>query len=206
PIALAHSLLFILAYMATAEPDVLENPQSLDAIISLPETDRGFAAILCTLFLVIQVVYQIFISGDLKDLGLKETQAFLRLGVKIEDGMFTIPFAGTLFSLALKAINLLPLFAISYLCESPRPSVMVLLVMSGLIIYMERRLMGPRVWDHHKTTRDMAIMEVLTLFSMLFAMTGAIGWTSVMVLIVGGMVYFVLMNRYLWGTLVRPAV
>jgi len=201
PIAFAHSLLFPLGFFGSEGSSILD--EGIEEII---EEDIALVVLLCTIFLLFQISYQIFISGDLKDIGLPEKQPLLNFGVRIKDGFFHISWGGTLFSLMLKTLNLLLLFPILYLCSSSPAAVLAVVVLSLLILVMERRLMEPRPWDHHTTTRDMAIMEVLTLFAMVFAITGRIGWWGAFIFIGGGISYFVLLNKYLWGTLLRPAV
>jgi hypothetical protein len=66
--------------------------------------------------------------------------------------------------------------------------------------------MRRREWDHGNCLKTMAMMEVLSTFSLLMAVSPRIGWVAVIVVMVFNMGYFMILNRYLWGTTIKPKV
>jgi uncharacterized membrane protein len=66
--------------------------------------------------------------------------------------------------------------------------------------------MGRREWDHGKCLQTMALMEVLSTFSLLIAIIPTIGWIAAVVFMALNMGYFVVMNRFMWGTTIKPKV
>jgi hypothetical protein len=75
------------------------------------------------------------------------------------------------------------------------------------MLMLDESLMGDRVWVHSGTVRSMALMEVVSTFALILALAPMIGGAiSALIVMALNMLYFVLMNRYLWGTFLKPRV
>ena len=201
PIAIAHSLLFPFAYFGSGG--------SLTTISEYPFFREAFvlAAILGTVYLVIQIIYQIMIEGDLKDIDMDEASFLKTMGAGVEGDRF-IPSSFTrVFSFIIKSSSIGVLFWILFLGKGTILLYILLFALAFLMLILDESLMGDRTWDHSDTVRSMAIMEVVSTFALILALAPMIGGiVSALIVMVLNFVYFVLMNRYLWGTFLKPRV
>ncbi len=201
PIMLAHSFLFPFAYLGAGG--------DINVISSFPFTDSLLmgAAVLATLYLILQIAYQIMIEGDLKDIDMDEASLLGSLGVSVEGGTFKASISARFISFKLKFISIGTLFAIVYLLDGGIAHYLVLGGFTVLLLLFDHRLMRKREWDHGECLKTMAMMEVFSTFSLVAALTAGIGnWVASIVIMTFNIGYFVLMNRFLWGTLIKPKV
>jgi hypothetical protein len=147
------------------------------------------------------------IEGDLKDIDMDEASLLRNLGAGVEGGRFKASFTARIFSLAIKSISISLLFWIIFAARGDPLSYLLLMIFSVLMILQDDRMMMERPWDHSTTLRDMAFMEVLSTFSLLLAVATVIGgiWMALVVMAFNTG-YFIIMNRFLWGTLMKPRV
>ncbi len=201
PIMLAHSFLFPFAYIGAGG--------DIGIISSFPFTGSMLmgAAVVATFYLILQIAYQIMIEGDLKDIDMDEASLLRSLGVGLEKGIFKASISARSISFNLKFISIGTLFAIVYLLDGGIAHYAVLGGFSLLLLVLDNRLMRNREWDHGECLKTMAMMEVFSTFSLVAALTAGLGsWTASIVIMTFNIGYFVIMNRYLWGTLIKPKV
>lgn len=200
PIAIAHSLIFPFSFFgaggfSTFSPDF---PFVEDAILA--------AALASTLYLILQIAYQIMIEGDLKDIDMEEASFLKKLGAWVEGGEFGSSGIARSVSAGLKIASAFTLIWIAYLLGARLPSYTLLIGAGLLLLLLDQRLMGRRTWDHSRTLKDMAIMEVFSTFALVMALIPTIGWIPAILFMGLQVIYFVLMNRFLWGTVIKPKV
>ncbi|MGA1821979.1 MAG: UbiA family prenyltransferase [Thermoplasmatota archaeon] len=200
PIALAHSLLLPFAYLGAGG--------SFELTGSFPFMDARLTAVaaVSTLYLIFQIAYQIMIEGDLKDIDMEEASFLKGLGVGIRDGGFTASPLARFMSFSLKMVSIAALLWIVWLLDGAPDNYISIGVLGMILLIFDHRLMRSRKWDHGECLRTMAIMEVTSTFSLLMAIVPRIGWIAVIVVMILNMGYFVVMNRYLWGTMIKPKV
>ncbi len=201
PIALAHSLLFPFSFLGAGGTipigDLFPNPT-----LFLPAV-----VLLGTLYLLFQIAYQIMIEGDLKDIHMSEASLLKRLGVGVKGGRFHTSATARIVSFKIKLLSILVLFSIVHLLGGGVIEYAAVSLMSLLLLFYDRRLMGGRRWDHSACLRDMAIMEVVSTFSLAVVLVPAIGGClSAIGLMAFNLAFFVIMNRLLWGTFLIPRV
>jgi 1,4-dihydroxy-2-naphthoate octaprenyltransferase len=193
PIAIAHSLLFPFAYFGSGGPS---DPGSL-----------LWVALILTAYLVLQIVYQIMIEGDLKDIDMSEASLLSRLGVKLEKDRFTASILARILSASIKVISIGLLFGALYLQEALINDYLLVAAFSLILLFLDRKLMMSRCWDHTACLRTMALMEVSSTFALVAAVSPTMGGPiPAVILMVLGIAYFILMNRFLWGTGLVPKV
>lgn len=199
PIAFAHSSIFPYAYFASGgSTNILYG--------------TGFVMLLATIYFFVQIMYQILIEGDLKDLGRNEATMLDILGIKLENNRIIVPFNARILGFLLKMANIGIGFYIIHMLGGDIKSVILGLIFAIFIIYYDHKLLSTRIFDHRQCLRDMAFMEVICVFFMVIvfipiyspSITYAYGGATTIILI--DLLYFVLMNRYLWGTMVMPRV
>ena len=201
PIAAAHSLLLPFAFFGSGG--------SFAILAEYPyfRETTGAVMIIGTSYLVLQIIYQIMIEGDLKDIDMDEASFLRSLGARIDGGIFRASTLARGFSYMIKALSIGTLFWVLFL---GRGGFLPYTVLSGLAVFMliiDDKLMGDRHWDHSDTLRSMAAMEVISTFALVTAIAplidGIFNASVIMVLSIG---YFIVLNRYLWGTYLRPRV
>ncbi len=201
PIALAHSLLLPFSYFGaggelifTSGYPYFEEPLHLIVILSVS-------------YMVVQIIYQIMIEGDLKDIDMDEASLLRTLGAGVEGGRFKAYLTARAFSLLIKSTSISLLFWIIFTARGGPLTYLLLIVFSVLMIVQDDRMMMERPWDHSTTLKDMAVMEVLSTFALLLAAAPVIGglWLALVVMLFNTC-YFIIMNRFLWGTLIKPRV
>ena len=201
PIALAHSLLFPFAYFGSGGDFTLTGsfPFFEDAVTR--------AGIVIWAYLMFQIFYQIMIEGDLKDIDMDEASLLKSLGVSAENGKFKASVLARTVSLTLKVSGIALLFLAVWVLEATIDYYVVAGVFGAAILIFDHLLMGVKEWDHSKVLKRMSMMEVISTFALAVAIAPEIGgWIPAIAIMVFNMVYFVLMNRFLWGTIVKPRV
>jgi hypothetical protein len=200
PIAIAHTSLLPFAYFSTTNSFEFSN--SFPFFINADSQ----VFILATLYVFIQIIYQILISGDLKDIEQDEASMLKDLGIYLNGDNFVASMKGRFFAKCLKIANLIPAFIIVYLTGLDIIAIILLSFFSIMILYIDELMLKPRKWDHDKTTRNMAIMEVITVFALIISLQRYFTWLGILLFILFDIVYFVLANKFLWKTSLRPAV
>ena len=142
-----------------------------------------------------------------KDIDMDEASLLKTMGVKVVDGMFISSPMARIFSYVIKSASIGILFWILFLGKGNLILYLLLFAFTTLMLLLDEGLMRDHTWDHSGTLRSMALMEVVSTFALVVALAPMIGGIvpalMVMALSLG---YFVLMNRYLWGTFVKPRV
>ena len=200
PIAIAHSLIFPFSFFGAGGYSSLSSEFPFVKEVTLA------AALLSTLYLILQIAYQIMIEGDLKDIDMEEASFLKKLGAWVENGEFGSSATARSVSAGLKIVSAFTLIWIAYLQEAEIPTYMLLVGAGFLLLLLDQRLMGKRTWDHSKTLKDMAMMEVFSTFALVMAIIPTIGWIPAMIFMSIQVAYFVLMNSFLWGTVIKPKV
>jgi len=200
PIAIAHALLFPFSYLgAGGSLSLTPLKDALDG--------AGGIALVATLIIIIQILYQILIEGDLKDIEMSEASMLRSLGVRIERGMLVSPLVPRGISVSLKLTSCILLFVIYHLSGGDVLGYGIIGLFSLSLLFLDHALMGRRRYDHSASLRSMAMMEVLSTFAMVAAVSPAAGgWGAAFIIMAFNILYFVLMNRFLWGTFIRPKV
>ncbi len=191
PIAIAHSLLLPFAYFGSGGG---------------AGSTLWVAAIL-TGVLMIQIIYQIMIEGDLKDIGMSEATFLGKLGVRSKHGRLHVSNVARSISFALKAVSISGLAAALVLQAAEVPDLALFVLLASLILVLDGILMRSGRYDHTKALRTMALMEVASTFALTAAVSPGIGGVlPSLTLMAFGILYFIAMNRFLWGTGLVPKV
>ncbi len=201
PIAIAHSLLFPFAFFGSGGAIDIS---SAAPYVSGPEAG---AALLLFGYLLVQVIYQIMIEGDLKDIDMDEASLLKEMGVCVREGILQSSPLARGVAFFLKASSVAIIFLVLSTLDGTVDNYVGALVFSLLILYLDQKLMGRGPWEHSRCLKTMSLMEVASTFALAVAITPEIGgWIPALLIMVFNMVYFVMMNRFLWGTVIKPRV
>lgn len=147
------------------------------------------------------ILFQISWSGHLKEMELKERSNILvKMGAKVENGRFT-PGYSMVYGAVIKFINV-PILGGFLLFENFNVSRLVWL---GFIIVMvaHYQLVKPRLYVRAKELRAMSMMEILTIYA---PIPLVLPWLEATILMLFGVAYFWVMNKFLWGVASHPRV
>lgn len=158
------------------------------------------------IFVFLWVVYQISVSGEVKDLDSDEENFLKYLGLEHHANYMKVAPRVEMYSMGLRVIiGLMGALTVVKLTLNP----LYLLPVAGftiLSIFLNDNMMRRTFIERHKNIRDMAIIEfcsmgvfVAMLSPVITAMTGAI-------LIVISFIWVRVFNGYLWGTSIAPRV
>ena len=200
PIAVAHSLLFPFAFFGSG------GDLSISGSFPYIESAITLGALVLFGYLMFQILYQIMIEGDLKDIDMDEASLLKNMGVEVKEGKLVCPPFARAVSFFLKGCSIVLIFVAIWLFAGTIDNYIIGGVFALALIGLDHLLMGMKVWDHSKCLKRMALMEVASTFALAVAIAPVIGWLPAIGIMVFNMTYFVLMNRFLWGTLIKPKV
>jgi hypothetical protein len=147
------------------------------------------------------------IEGDMKDIDMAEASFLGRLGVFARDGRLHVSDTARYAAFGLKAISIVGLAAALVVQSGRGADFALIVVLASGILILDGILMRSGKYDHTKTLRTMALMEVASTFAITAAISPSIGGIlPALGMMAFGIIYFVAMNRYLWGTGLVPKV
>jgi len=151
------------------------------------------------------LMFLISYSGHLKEIETGGANLLRRLGARVEGGVFKPGVAG-FYGWGVKVLNLLVIW---YILGQVATCVVVWVVCGFLVVGILYLLVGLttiRLWDRNRELRRMSLMEIATTYLLVVVLLPVIGYVEGVVLMVGGVVYFVVCNRLNWGTWLKPRV
>lgn len=153
------------------------------------------------------MLFQISVSGYLKDMKQTDEVNLLRaMGSKLEGENLKLSLQAVAYAEALAWIKAFILLAMIVVAGTATWAYLGALAVSMGFIWLSVKLVSPGPFEHDRRVKQMAIVEVLSYFSLVFALEGVIGWMGVAALIVLPMLWFVALNRVMWQTAVTPRV
>lgn len=204
-ISIAHTSVFFVPYVAMGG-DIFDIPFILGA-----------------LYIFLWVVFQISVSGEIKDIKEIKEMNFLRdtLGVYVfknisgdlEKNYLVFSIKAKLYPMGVKGLNLvigflLFLLLTEDLSEGSSPPffmilVWVLIVIAGVYTLL---LIKNGEYNRDKRIRKMAMVELLTLFVFVSSLYGVIGLDAAIMLMVGSSLWVLVFNQIEWGRWIAPDV
>lgn len=192
PIAIVHTMVFVFPYLVYAENYTLV---------------FGLA----TLAIFIHMIYQILISGDIKDLDQDESGILRNWGTKIKAGVngepimlspFKLSIASNLLVLSEILLSLLVVYRLNfnYIFSS------LTVAMAFWMAIEARTVIKGGYYDRDKRVSAMSRKELAGIWMILASFTpiiGVIGWIVIVVL---SLMYLVALSRFMWGSNIRPKV
>lgn len=148
------------------------------------------------LYVFTVILFQISYSGHLKEMGQSErSNILIRMGARLIGGFFE-PGWAFLYGFAVKFSSL---YVLAQIMGPPLcgPAVIWFIFILSGIGAMTGLLCMPRDYDRATELKRMSMMEIISIYAPIPLM---IPWTYSAVLMIAGAVYFVGVNRMLWGT------
>lgn len=192
PIAVAHTLVFFIPYYMYAS--TVEN-----------------WVLFMTAAYFIHHVYQIAISGDLKDILQDEASLLQDMGMEVsngEDGIRT--FSASMFSLTISySLAIIQIFTIvtsASLSGISMPNILITGTLSAGIIITTDLMLRQGVYVRHKRLRWISMKEFIGYAAIHSVAISVIDPRIFVLLLVGMVVYLSTVSKFIWGTYLVPKV
>ena len=157
------------------------------------------------LYFAVTWIFQISLSGELKEITEKEANLLRYMGAKISNNRLELGKA-KYYGWLVKLVNLGVGCYILYRFGFNLLSIALFALLAALAIYFCHELTKDRIWDRNKSLVHMALEEIATIYIIPTVLIPVIGIAASATLMLFGIVYFILYNIFLWGTILRPRV
>jgi len=157
------------------------------------------------LYCMFGAFYQIGWLGELKEIQHpSEVNLLSQLGARVEEGVFH-PGKVRLFGDLTKIGQLVSALFIVLLINEP--ILWVILIISSIgALYFHNKTAKKREWVRNETLTDSAKEEICVLFLLPLLFAPIVGWNLILPLIAYSLGWFILFNKMMWNTILRPQV
>lgn len=163
--------------------------------------------ILCAIYIFLVEWYEIGIAGEIKEFEIIDEVSLLRyLGARFDYIHFNLRLKAFLYATLVKLAGIAILGAIVFKYNFSSCSVLLFALMALGMMYFAWKLTRKQRRDRNKAVRCMAAEEILSIFALPLILIPIIDTASAVILIVFSLLYFFVMNKINWGTIVRPRV
>jgi len=162
----------------------------------------GFVLAYC----LAQIHWQIGWSGFIKDLLVDKVNLLRNLGCRVSGGWFVPSKGAQVYGWGSRLLLVVLGCWIWALSGSGALALLLLVVLVTTSVFSSHELINYREFTHMEIVRFCALTEILTLWVLLFALQGIIGWAAVVALVAVPLMWFVSWNYIYWGRLIAPNV
>lgn len=163
--------------------------------------------VLCAVYIFLVEWYEIGIAGEIKELEIQDEASFLRyLGARCDYVHFNLGKKAFLYASFVKLAGIAILGVIVYKYNFYLPGILTFLLMGTGMLYFAWKLTRKQKRDRNKAIRYMAAEEILSIFALPLILIPIIDTVATVILIVFSLLYFFVMNKINWDTLLRPKV
>lgn len=194
-ISAAHTSIFVIPYLAQGG--------RVNSLI--------FA--LGTFYMFIWIVFQISVSGEIKDFAQDESNFLKSLGSGVEaipdqtvDTYIHISKYAKHYAYSLKILTIFTAFTIASALNSNIIILLILLVGSLILINLTTTMLESGYWDRTSRVAQMSLIEMMTASLFVASLWTVIGPIGAVMVIVSSIAWALLGNRILWGSLIGPRV
>jgi len=162
---------------------------------------------LAVLYIAFLMLFQSSIEGYLKDIGSDKVSLVKTLGTNYTDsGSIDVSMKTRLLAWSLKIPTFVIFIVIAFSAETHK-----LLFILGFVVILGTiwaiiKLTESGRYENEKRVRFCAIIEVLTYTLLVFGLQGVLNWWALYFLILYPYVWYVVLNRLTWETLITPRV
>lgn len=198
-ISIAHTMVFVIPFVA------------LDGDLSSISFKLGL------IYMFLWIVFQISVSGEVKDITQDEENFLKHLGAGAKvgsldmpgyDPRFVVEFSRYVkhYAYSIKVLGAISGLVVMGVLNVGLPAITIYVVLSLTQLNISIQMLRDGPFMRHHRVRLMSIVEMLTAISFVLMYINIIGAVSILAITVGSVVWVVLGNKVLWGTLVGPEV
>jgi len=155
------------------------------------------------------MMFQNQVSGNIKDLEVPQKNLLKNLGCRLIDNDMHITKAVLLYALGLRFVVLFSGIVFSILLYKDMPLVITLIVFEIVQVIVFKYtidLLRPGKFDRDKRVQIMSLVEITNYYSLVVIVTIYAGLYVDLFLYLFPILYFIIMNKITWGTVLGPKV
>jgi hypothetical protein len=186
-IAVAHSTVFIIPYIASG---------GRINIIFLSGVSM----------MLLWVTYQILISGELKDLQTDDVNFVRSHSVVDLNGDWKPSESVILLSVLLRVLFGVVCLSLAFAIGADFTTALALIVLTIWSIHLSNKMLSIDYNDRNMAVKDMALIEMVSLFMFVISTSTMYGRVFGVVLIAASVIWVLGFNKMMWSTTIRPEV
>ncbi len=156
----------------------------------------GFTGLYYFAYVFLTILFQISVEGNLKEMAqVEQSNLLIRLGASLRGGYFH-PGWSAVWGIGIKILGMLLLFPLLMADFSIFKGVWFIICM-GPVGTLLGYLCLPHVYDRPRELKKMSGMEIASIYCPIPLM---LPWPTATVLMLAGVIWFVGVNKLLWGT------
>jgi len=148
------------------------------------------------------MVFQNGISGFIKDMRVGQINTLTYLGTRLEGDKLIVSNYTDIYAYIIRLVIVMLGIALA----NNIYTMFLFIVVQAIVILLSFKLLQSGVFNRDYRVRLMAIIEIMNYYSLAIIM---IGYTSIIwdtFLFAFPILYYILMNKITWGTIIKPAV
>lgn len=159
-----------------------------------------------SLYVFTWVLYQIAISGEVKDIGTDPENLLRAMGARTGQNFVRIPFKLELMGILIKSTSFLMVMFLSFRDNEITPYTVPVAFIGSLLALLNQRLLAPGRFIREQRVQIMSIIELTMLALFAISAGWIIGPNAVIVLTTGSVLWVLAFNQIEWGNWVAPDV
>jgi len=153
-------------------------------------------------FTFITMVFQNGISGFIKDMKVNQKNTLMHLGTYLENDYLHIGAITLLYAYVIRFLILV----VGILLSKTLLTFLLFAVVQLFVIMLTFMMLKEGNFNRDHRVKLMSLIEVLNYYSLAIIMIDYTTWVWVLFLFIFPIIYFVIMNKILWGTTIYPKV
>lgn len=157
--------------------------------------------LLCGGYIFLLEYFENDVEGSIKEIDAKEANLLRVLGVKVKGNIIHFSLGSKIWGWGLKLGSIFMMVCVFTQLHSQHNIFTMLLFWLFVIImvYFCEEILKSGEWDRNKALKNFSIEEITSIYLIPIVLMPLVGYTDATLLMIAGVVYFLLMNRYLWG-------
>jgi len=148
-------------------------------------------------YVFLTILFQISVEGNLKEMAQAErSNLLIKLGASLRDGWFHPGWSATSWGVGIKILSVIILALLAGAGFTIFEGMWYVLCAGGIAV-LSGKLCLPHFYDRLRELKIMSLMEIVSIYSPIPFM---VGWRIAVILMIAGVIWFVGVNKLLWGT------
>lgn len=180
-------------------------------VFAVPYIDSGGEMFSITfyfgmLYMLLWIMFQISVSGEIKDIAQDEENLLITLGSGVRDGRLCTSISSMVYAVVLKVATFAALVIFMLSIETRTVEHLTVGALGVMAVYLTAQMMEQGRYMRRERIRVMALIEMVMVFSLIAAVTEVIGVLAGVFLAVGSTTWVIVFNKIEWDTVVGPDV
>jgi len=162
------------------------------------------------IFSFLTMMFQISVSGYLKDMEVPQKNLLIWMGGRVQDNVLHSSPLMIAYSIITRLLPVVSVLVFIPLLHFNLIFVILFLVLEGVTVYLTIMMLQSVTYDRKRELKRMSMIEIINYFSYVF-ITASLVTRHIMLqyitfMILFPVIWFIVMNRIMWGTDLYPNV